>query len=441
MVLRLLLLGDLPDGAGGADLRAAGALRAAVATLVGHLGLHEMLEVCRWPQHIVRALGHAQLAGGASTVEILDALRSGRRQGNVALRYLLVQDGGEPAIDLLLLRLQRRRPHGQRRSGNKCPAAGIRGGGRRPLLHLLPPGEAILQRPELAVLDAVEAIHAAGVVDLVFGDVDARRLAVVLADLAVLAFLRVDDRAEHCESGEEAERRAHRADRIAIGTSVLPSQDDDRNQRDDGHDERRQAPQPDLLFIESIAISPLRQRGEQVVDPDVNRLEQVPDDASPGAIRRQEGHERMNPGHERDNEQHPHTIPQPFHLRAVAVRLAVLLPAFARHIQVCHSVLEHAQRADDGAIDPAKQESQENQADNGGHIEGQEGRQELQLCHPAEPSVQRPGEIQEQQRNAQPKQDGQCNADLFEHGVPSIGCMDKDSKKYLIQDDQCAGRM
>ena len=61
-------------------------------------------------------------------------------------------------------------------------------------------------------------------------------------------------------------------------------------------------------------------------------------------------------------------------------------------------------------------EGQEDETDDDGHVEGQDGRQELHLGHPAEPSVQRPGEIQEQQRDAQPEEDGQCDADLFEHG-------------------------
>ena len=123
MVLRLFFLGDLPDGAGRAKLGAAGALRAAVAALVGHLGLHEVLEVRRRTEHVVRALGHAKLAGRAAAVEILDALGSGGRDRDVPLGHFLVQDGGETAVHLLLLRLQRGRSHGQRGAGDERPAA------------------------------------------------------------------------------------------------------------------------------------------------------------------------------------------------------------------------------------------------------------------------------------------------------------------------------
>ena len=272
-------------------------------------------------------------------------------------------------------------------------------------------------------------------------DIDARRLAVVLAHLAVLALVRVDDRAEHRKAGKEAQRRAHRTYRVAIGAPVLPGQDNHRDQRDDGHDEGRQAPQPDFLIIESIAIGPLRQGSEQVVDPDVNRLEQVLDDAAPRAVRRQKGNERLHTRDERDDEQNPDPVAQPLQLGAVAVRLAVFLLAFACHVQVRHSVLENAQRADDGAIDPAEDQGQQDKADDDGDIDGQHGRQKLQLCHPAEPSVQRPGEIQEQQRDAQPEYHGQCDANLFKHGDLLLVVLDKDNKKCLIQYGQNTGRM
>ena len=103
------------------------------------------------------------------------------------------------------------------------------------------------------------------------------------------------------------------------------------------------------------------------------------------------------------------------HFRAVAVGLAVLVLAFAGDVQVRHSVLEHAKRADDGAIDPSEDQGQEDEADDDGHIEGHHGGQELDLRHPAEPSVKRSGEVQEQQRDAQPEDDGQRDAYFPKH--------------------------
>ena len=52
--------------------------------------------------------------------------------------------------------------------------------------------------------------------------------------------LRVDDRAEHGEAGEEAQRGSHRADGVAVRTSVLPGQDDHDDERDNGDEEGRE---------------------------------------------------------------------------------------------------------------------------------------------------------------------------------------------------------
>ena len=237
----------------------------------------------------------------------------------------------------------------------------------------------------------------------------------MLARLATLAHVRVDHRPKHGEAGEETQGRADGADGVAPGTSVLPRQDDDYHKGDGGYDERGQAPQPDFLGIESVAVGSFRQGGEQIVDPDINRLEQVLDDAAPRAVRGQQGYERLHARNEGDDEQNPHAVAEPFDFGAVAIRLAILLPAFARYVEMRHAVLKHAQRADDGAIDASENEGQQDKADDDGDIDGQHGRQELDLRHPTEPSMQRPGEVQEQQRDAQPKEDGQCHADFFEH--------------------------
>ena len=63
----------------------------------------------------------------------------------------------------------------------------VKGAGGRYLAGLAP-GEAVFKRSELAIVDAVEAIHAAAVVNrLSTIDVNARRLALMLAKVAALA--------------------------------------------------------------------------------------------------------------------------------------------------------------------------------------------------------------------------------------------------------------
>ena len=237
----------------------------------------------------------------------------------------------------------------------------------------------------------------------------------MLALLAALAHVRVDHRTEHRETGEEAQRGAHGADGVAIRAAVAPGQDDHHHERGDGHEEGGQAAEPDFLLIEGVAAGPLGDRGEEVVHPQVDRLEQVLDDASPGAVRGQQGHERLHAHDEGDDEDRPHPVAQPLHFGAVAVGLAVLVLALARHVEVRHAILEHAQRADDGAVDPSEDQGQEDEADDDGDVEGHHGRQELDLRHPAQPSVQRSGEVQEQQRDAQPEDDGQRDAYFPKH--------------------------
>ena len=133
-------------------------------------------------------------------------------------------------------------------------------------------------------------------------------------------------------------------------------------------------------------------------------------------------------------------VAQPLHFGAVAVRLAVLVLALARHVEVRHAVLEHAQRADDGAVDPSEDQGQEDEADDDGDVEGHHGRQELDLRHPSQPSVQRSREVEEQQRDAQPEDNGQRDAYFPKH--LTFYCLsDKYRKKNSIQNDQRAGGM
>ena len=84
-------------------------------------------------------------------------------------------------------------------------------------------------------------------------------------------------------------------------------------------------------------------------------------------------------------------------------------------MEMGHTVLEHAQGADDGAIDAAEHERQEDQSDDDGDVESQDGGEELHFGHPAQPSMQRSREIQEDQRNAEPEDNRQCDADFFKH--------------------------
>ena len=188
-----------------------------------------------------------------------------------------------------------------------------------------------MQGVELALAQAVEAVDAARVVYAVTGNVDAGGLAAAFAEPAVLAFCGVDLRTEHREAREETQRGAHRADGIAVSASVLPCQD---NQRDEGygrHDEGGQALHPDINRIEGIAVPPLREGGQDIVPETVYRLEQVRNYAAPGAVRCQQGHESLHAEYQCQHEQAEDDVPQPFLFAGIAEAEAffAFLPAAA----------------------------------------------------------------------------------------------------------------
>ena len=71
--LCLLLRGDLQDCPGRTDLGAFHTLRTAVTAFIGHLRLHQVLEVLGGPEDIVGTDCHAELACRAVFVELFHA--------------------------------------------------------------------------------------------------------------------------------------------------------------------------------------------------------------------------------------------------------------------------------------------------------------------------------------------------------------------------------
>ena len=371
MVLRLFLAGDLFDGAGGAQLAAAGALRTAEALLVAHLRLHEVFEVRGGPEHVVRAFGHTQLAAGAVPIEVFDASGAGRRERNLALRGLLGKHVGKAAVSLLgnLLRagfdaLEGCGAKGYRRSGHEGAAAVI---GLLVILiyplvilsrrrRIFLPRKLIFERIEFARPDAVEAVHAAGIVNLgrFFADGNAGGLAVMLASLAVLALVGVDHRAEHGKAREETEGGAYGADVVAVGAAAAEGEGYDHYQRHYGNHQRGSTPQPYLFFIESIAAGALGQPGQEVVAPEVDGLQKFLHHAAISAIGGQKGYYHLDAGQKAYDKQHPYAVAQPGKFLLVMVRLFLSPGA-----QVRNGILEHAQRANHRAVHAAKHEGQE----------------------------------------------------------------------------------
>ena len=142
-------------------------------------------------------------------------------------------------------------------------------------------------------------------------DVYARGLAVALAFAAADALVGIYHRPEPRETGQKTEDRTNRAYRIAICTAVPPCQDKKQNECHCGDDEGRQAPEPHIGLIENIAVGPLGQKGQQIVDPSVHRSEKVGGDTAIGAVRREQGDERSDASHHSHDEQHQHSTSEP----------------------------------------------------------------------------------------------------------------------------------
>ena len=133
-----------------------------------------MHQVGRGLQDVVGALGYAKLAGSAAVIEILDALGTEGGEGFGAVVADLGQDFCETSVvfpGVQILGLQCGSADCQSRRCQECAAAGIRlsvtGSCGLFSLFALVPGKLIMQRVELAVVDAVEAGDAAAVVHLV----------------------------------------------------------------------------------------------------------------------------------------------------------------------------------------------------------------------------------------------------------------------------------
>lgn len=71
---------------------------------------------------------------------------------------------------------------------------------------------------------------------------------------AVLAVVFIETYMEQGEAGEETEDGTDWTNRVAIGSSVFPSQDSKDDQGEDGDDEGGDAAHPDLYLGEVITV-------------------------------------------------------------------------------------------------------------------------------------------------------------------------------------------
>ena len=260
-----------------------------------------------------------------------------------------------------------------------------------------------------ALVHAVHAGHAAAVIDAVVFHVDARSLAAAGAEVALHTLVRVDDGLEPRPAGHEAQHRAHGTDGVAVGASAAPGQHGDDHESDHGDEEGRQTLHPHRGFIESIAVDAFGHVGQQIVSPSVERGEQILRDASVGAVGGEQGRQRADARHERNDEERQHAPAQPTLFRRIAEAVTTLFRASA---QPGNDVLHHAQRTNDRTIYAPEDQGQGDKKHDDSHIQRQHGGQELDACHPAQPGVHRPREVEEEQRDAGEEDDGQRQSDF-----------------------------
>ena len=316
-----------------ADFGAMHAFGPAIASFVRHLGLHQMKQVCSGPQDAIGTVGHAELAAGAVLGEMPGVDRTGRQYPGGAVGHFLVFNHGQTAVHFLFLGFQGGRSGQQSRGGQEFAAggihrdsrihgwlgpcrlhniAGIRIGrldgfpilGSHPL-HLI--GKrlsrnvlracgklrlgrmAIVDRVLGAFADAIHAGHAAAVINLMMGDVDAGSLAVAFAAFAADALGGIDDGLEPREAGKEAEQGPDRAYRVAIGAAAAPCQDNENHKSSQRNQKGRQAFDINFDRIEGVAPGSFGKEGQQVVAPAVNGGKEVGGDAAVGGIGVEQG--------------------------------------------------------------------------------------------------------------------------------------------------------
>lgn len=123
----------------------------------------------------------------------------------------------------------------------------------------------------------------------------------------------------------------------------------------------------------------------RLLPPRVDRGQQVRGDAAVGAVRREQRTDTRPASQRRTRRASPGAAGEGGGVRE-AVPVLSALPGGPRN-----DVLHHPQRADDRTVHAAEKKRQDHQERHDADIQGQQGGQELDFRHPAEPRVKRSG--------------------------------------------------
>ena len=229
------------------------------------------------------------------------------------------------------------------------------------------------------------------------------------AEFAAVALRNIETRPEQRAAGQHTQQRSHRADRVAPRASAAPGEEGEPRERHDGDEEHPEALHPHLHRIESVAVHPLGDPGQSVVAPRIDRCEKIRCDPTVGAVR---GDQPADARQHRRDEHRQHRPAQPRERGRVAEAIAVL---FTPPREPRHDVLHHPQRTDDRTINPSEKQGQRHERQHHADVHGQQGGQELDFRHPAEPRMERPRKVEEQQGNQQKEEDRRNDPDFSQH--------------------------
>ena len=85
---------------------------------------------------------------------------------------------------------------------------------------------------------------------------------------------------------------------------------------------------------------------------------------------------------------------------------------FAPFCQPVYGILPDSQRTDHTTVQPATKKGNNKNESNDENIGSQQGRQELDARQPAEPCVERAGEVEKEQRDEREADDGRCDSEF-----------------------------
>ena len=351
------------DGAVGTDVAADRTIVVAETLLEINRGLHDTAEAVfqeRRLQDVRRALADTEVARGTILLEMREtdgARRRNRMQTLVGLDTVVVADN--------LGRGGHHLPDGSRRSEAGDEEAAF--GGildKRLDLRLGCFRQGITQGTFLAAFQAIETIHATGIINLLVLAIDAGSLAARAADHAVRAFLRIDANLEKRETAEETQQRPDRAHRVAPRPPVFPSQITYPQERNQPDKEREAAEDRGIHAIERIIIEARKDSFEQIVPQHINRLEHIRYHAPERTVWFHQAQEECKSAEKREQDDSEDRPPQYLLLRRELEAFPppapflpfAPFPEFGREPR--YDILEYAHRTDDGAIDSPEDQRQ-----------------------------------------------------------------------------------